>query len=150
MTTSARGVLLLGGGHVRVDAGSTLTVSAVGDDCTYHISGYQIQVGSPYVSLTGAVASNSIQDVATIPSGKTFVLKSIIVGGTQPETCDLYADGTLIVDGNLRAMSAEGAMNTAFTNGNIRIPILENQTISLENTSVSSLCNYYLEGSYVQ
>lgn len=150
MSTNGRGVLLLGRAFLRVDAGSTLNVSAVGDDCTYFLSGYSVEMGSSYIHMTGEVSPNGMTDIATIPSGKTFVLQSIIVGATQPETCDLYIDGSMIVDGSLRVMASESAMHSAFTNGNIRIPVLENQTISMHNMSVSSTCHYYMEGLYVE
>ena len=150
MTTGGRGVLLLGRALLYVDAGSTLNVSAVGDDCTYFLSGYSVEMGSSYLQMTGEVSPNAMTDIATIPSAKSFVLQSIIVGANQPELCALYVDGTMIVDGYLRAMAYESSMYSAFTNGNIRISVLENQTISMHNTSVSSTCHYYMEGRYVE
>ena len=149
MDTSGHGTLFLGKGLLRIDAGSTLKVKAVGDNCTFHISGYHIEIGSPYVHLTGSVSTNSSQTVHTIPSGKTFILQSIIMGGTQPETCDVYISGNLVLEGHLRAMTRED-IHSAATNGNLRIPVAENETIDIHNTGVSSPCHYYLEGTYVQ
>ena len=149
MDTSGHGTLFLGKGLLRVDAGSTLKVRAVGDDCTFHVSGYHIEIGSPYVHLTGSIPINTAQVVHTIPTGKLFIIQSIIMGGTQPETCDLYINGNLVVEGNLRAMTRED-VHSAATNGNLRIPVAENETINIHNTGASSPCHYYLEGTYVQ
>ena len=149
MVNAASGSLFLGKGILRVDAGSTLKVKAVGDDCTFHISGYHIEIGGPYASMTGSVNHSSTQSVLTVASGKTFVVRSVVMGGNQPETCDLYMNSTLIIDGNLRAMTREG-IDSAFTNGNIRIPILENDSLVIKNTGSSSECHYFIEGMYVE
>ena len=149
MTTSAHGTLFIGKGLLRVDAGSTLKVKAVGDNCTFHISGYHIESGGPYSHYTGSVPSNSSQTIHTTSLGKTFVIHSIIMGGNQPETCDVYVQGAMMMEGNLRAMTRED-VHSAFTNGNIRIPVAEQETISVHNTGSSSACHYYLEGIYVQ
>ncbi|MEC7984980.1 MAG: hypothetical protein VX278_07445, partial [Myxococcota bacterium] len=147
MAYAARGSLFLGTGILRVDAGSTLTVKAVGDNCAFHISGYHIETGGPYASVTGSVNPNSSQSVLTVAAGKTFVLRSVIMGGNQPETCDLYINGSMILEGHLHAMTREG-VNSAFTNGNIRIPVPENDSLVVKNTGSSSECHYHIEGIY--
>ena len=149
MTTSAHGTLFIGTGLLRIDAGSTLKVKAVGDDCTFHISGYHIEIGGPYLHYTGSVSPNTSQTIHTSPSGKTFVIHSIIMGGSQPETCDVYVQGIMMIEGHLRAMTREN-VHSAFTNGNIRIPVAGQETISVHNTGSSSACHYYLEGMYAQ
>lgn len=149
MTTSAHGTLFIGTGLLRIDAGSTLKVKAVGDDCTFHLSGYHIEIGSPYLHYTGSVSPNTSQTIHTNPSGKTFIIHSIIMGGSQPETCDVYVDGNMMIEGHLRAMIRED-VHSAFTNGNIRIPVAGQETISVHNTGSSSPCHYYLEGMYAQ
>ena len=148
MVSAARGSLFLGTGILGVDAGSTLSVKAVGDNCTFHISGYHIEKNGPYASATGSVSPNSSQSVLTVPVGKTFILRSAIMGGNQPETCDLYLNSSMIIEGNLHAMTREG-VNSAFTNGNVRIPIPENDILVVKNTGSSSECHYHIEGVYI-
>ena len=148
MAYAARGSLFLGAGILRVEAGSTLTVKAVGDNCTFHISGYHIAPDGPYASVTGEVNHSSTQSILTVPSGKTFILRSVIMGGNQPETCDLYINSSIVLEGNLHAMTREG-INSAFTNGNIRIPVSENDSLVVKNTGSSSACHYHMEGVYL-
>ena len=80
MDTSGHGTLFLGKGLLRIDAGSTLKVKAVGDNCTFHISGYHIEIGSPYVHLTGSIPINSSQVVHTIQTGKMFIIQRNLLG----------------------------------------------------------------------
>ena len=148
MAYASRGSLFLGTGILRVEAGSTLTVKAVGDTCTFHLSGYHIEMGGPYSSITGEVNHSSTQSVLTVPAGKTFILRSAIMGGNQPETCDLYINSTIVLEGNLHAMTREG-VNSAFTNGNVRIPVTENDSLVVKNTGSSSACHYHIEGTYL-
>ena len=94
----------------------------------------------PYESFTGSMSNGNSATLLTVPAGQVFIVTG---GNSDGSYCDLYRDGTKVLEGGSQAFDASGGLLNQ-GKGNILIPA----TTSLIITASGSTCTYYLEGYY--
>ena len=145
-------------GRLPVTSGSTLRIRSIetsGDDCQhkYYVQGYFIQTGSPYRSFFN---NSAIQrTVMTVDADKQFLVRTIAIASREsPLYCDVYVDGTLVLEGNSWTMSdTHWGAGTAggFSTGKGTLVLTGGQVLSIgpEDPTAETQCDYYVAGEYL-
>ena len=94
----------------------------------------------PYESFTGSIGDGSSTTLLNVPAGQVFIVTG---GNSDGGYCDLYSDGTKVLEGYSQAFDAEGGL-LSYGNAHIQISAASNLII----TASGSTCTYYLEGYY--
>ena len=141
MSTQNDFALATGNGHLRVEAGSTISIDG---SCTYFVEGYEVEQGSPYRSFSGEISGPGTSNMGVLASD--FVITTAIVDTTSVGVCNIEMDGVTLVDG-VQGLMHFTNYHSPFHKG--RAHVKANAGTTLRMTNQGSYCQYYVEGMYI-
>lgn len=141
MSTQNDFALATGNGHLRVDAGTTLSIDG---NCTYFIEGYELEQGSPYRSFTGEISGSGVAQMGVLSSD--FMITTAIVDTTSVGACNIEMDGVTLIDG-VQGLMHFSNYHSPFHKGRAHVKANAGTTLRMSNQG--SYCQYYIEGMYV-
>ena len=142
MSTQNDFALATGNGHLRVDAGSTITIDG---NCTYFVEGYELEQGSPYRSFSGEISGSGFSPMGLLPSD--FMITTAIVDTTSVGACNIEMDGSTLVDG-VQGLMHFSNHHSPFHKGRAHVKANTGTTLRMSNQG--SYCQYYVEGVYIR
>ena len=141
MSTQNDFALATGNGHLRVEAGSTISIDG---SCTYFIEGYEVEQGSPYRSFSGEISGPGISMMGFLTSD--FVITTAIVDTTSVGACNIEMNGVTLVDG-VQGLMHFTNYHSPFHKGRAHVKANAGTTLRMSNQG--SYCQYYVEGMYL-
>ena len=141
MSTQNDFALATGNGHLRVEAGATISIDG---NCTYFIEGYEVEVGSRYRSFSGEITGPGVSNMGVLTSD--FVITSAIVDTTSVGACNIEMDGSTLVDG-VQGLMHFSNYHSPFHKGRAHVKANAGSTLRMKNQG--SYCQYYVEGMYL-
>ena len=142
-------------GHLRIEAGTSVSIhsgSGTSPDAYYQVQGYFVQAPSPYQSVYGISPStlDAVHPIFTNGDSRDYMIRTAILdpeSGYGPGACDLYIDGTIVMDGSSQLMYVTTAWST-LTKGTGAIPLPAGSTLQVK-TVEGVPCQYYVDGEYI-
>ena len=141
MSTQNDFALATGNGHLRVEAGVTISIDG---SCTYFIEGYEVEQGSPYRSFSGEISGPGTNTLGVLTSD--FVITTAIADTTSVGGCNIEMDGVTLVDG-VQGLMHFTNYHSPFHKGRAHVKANAGSTLRMKNQG--SYCQYYIEGMYI-
>ena len=141
-------------GRLRVSGGTSLSIESGSTSAAsswYHVQGHFVHSNSPYRSIYGVTPSGTatLHTVFTNTESHDFMIRTVILRaeGGGINDCDLYIDGTLVVDGTSTYASVNYT-NSIFPMGKAAIILSSDSAIQIMAVDPKT-CQYYIEGEYI-
>lgn len=142
MSVSNDFALAIGNGNLVISSGSTLSFSG---NCSYFIEGYYTTPNGPRRTFSGDISGSGSHALENLSSD--FVITTAIADTTSAGACNIYAGGSMLIDGSMGIMHFVNN-NSSLLKGRAHIKANAGQSLSISNNG--GYCQYYIEGYYLQ